>query len=669
MANRDLIDVSRNIHNSQVNELADRLEKAIEERDVQDRGAILYQLFSGVRDLITKAGKPTMKVRHIPSLSPPRSKDINDTFTEVYNDTRTLFDEHRLLTKSSALNFNYTVTERLRLRNKIQRIGEMVNAYVVTAKNTLSKTIFIRDTFVTKDNIDTKSVSNPAEVYTKEGFAALKVTGSVERTDGATIISLTSNHEEAMPSNMYVGYKDDVGRSKERDNILNNEEDKGQKWSFEASKDPHEDPLTMFDGREDTWFEYQMINFPEEHQLETGRTQGYNLTWSDGKKIYFGDKNKDNLKISMIIKLKEPTFGNMIILDPYIPAKSNLTYTIDYVGTSLNNSNDYRPAWNDEQSSKTYINGDSQTADLDVKDRMKYTGKGVWVFPSREFQYIKLDITCPEPYTETILHIYYTIDYEVHKTSGVLAWKKTEVSHHQIRVEGEKPDKNIITESTKKAKHYGLEGMAAGGILGLAATGGLVGLAIGLFAGFVTGTLFGSKEEVKNVQQVERNIDAYEDGWRWVIGIREVSVQSNKYASSGTLVTSNRILTKPARDISLSVSEFIPEEFYKNNIKTKNEWIKYYISVDNGSSWHRISPVEHSPVGFEGEVFPNKIISVAPDLTEEGMSVGKTYLSSEGEIRFIKLMVEFNRPEEFEDMTPILYDYEIRVLPSEVEEV
>jgi hypothetical protein len=31
-------------------------------------------------------------------------------------------------------------------------------------------------------------------------------------------------------------------------------------------------------------------------------------------------------------------------------------------------------------------------------------------------------------------------------------------------------------------------------------------------------------------------------------------------------------------------------------------------------------------------------------------------------------MAEFSRPEDIEDMTPILYDYELRILPKEDEE-
>ena len=82
-------------------------------------------------------------------LSPPRSEDINLTMQEVKHDIDVAFEETHMIGEGATLNFDYTVTERKRLQNRVQRIGEMLNDYVVSAKNTISATSLFKIALLT----------------------------------------------------------------------------------------------------------------------------------------------------------------------------------------------------------------------------------------------------------------------------------------------------------------------------------------------------------------------------------------------------------------------------------------------------------------------------------------------------------------------------------------
>jgi hypothetical protein len=132
-------------------------------------------------------------------------------------------------------------------------------------------------------------------------------------------------------------------------------------------------------------------------------------------------------------------------------------------------------------------------------------------------------------------------------------------------------------------------------------------------------------------------------------------------------MSKNFTLDRPIKEISLSVSEMIPVEFYQDDWATSNQWIKYYVSIDDGGHWYQISPLERTPNGGE-ESFPPKVVSVVSAGVEEESSDTKTYIQATEDVKQIKLMAELNRPTKEETMaalTPIIYDYQLRILPRE----
>jgi hypothetical protein len=669
MANRELIKNTKNMYNTQIKNFIASFNEKVGTGLLQDLGSYCNELFNGIKDILSSIGQPSMKIRKIPPKSPPKSSDINDTFTEVYNDTRTLFDEQGLLGEGVRNNFNFSVTEHLRLRNKIKRIGEKVNTYIVTAKNTIQKLIIIRDSFITEDKIDITNISNPVHVDTSQGIVTLQPGKQIQRTGEAEVIYEKLTPDTAMYGTFFLPYKkgsnsDELGAKIETGSTPTG----GRDWEvlpltsdIDNYGKAHALFDTLFDEKKNTWIEAQLINFDKEATKDIHKGWGLYRDKEETIPIYDGVREKDKLSLTLILKLKEPCTVNWINLVPYFPPDSNIKYKVDSIETSLNNAGDYYSAITDKGNENQSIGGDSATADLDVKDREKYTGQGMWLFPSRYIQYIRISLSCETPYDCYIGHPYVELEYdEVTTKSSWGGMKKTTTSVKKVeRVKTEYDFKQDVLSFHS----YAAIGAGLGAVIGTAVPG--VGTLLGAGIGFLLGLFSNAKIEKTN-QQMVLGVDAF-PGWRWCIGISELNAYAYSYDQKSVFISKEFVLPKPAAEISIDVSEYIPEEFYKKDIKTRNQWIKYYLSIDGGTTWTAISPLNHRPVGYADETFPNKSIAITTGISEEAKIPGKTYITSDKPAKGVKFLAELSRPDDMPDMTPAIYDYEIRILPQESE--
>jgi hypothetical protein len=414
-----------------------------------------------------------------------------------------------------------------------------------------------------------------------------------------------------------------------------------------------------------------MINVNENYKVPEAKpidTNGCGWTWGkefNNEPIYYGNKFNDSLKCTLIIEMPEERTVNWIDYYPYFP-NSSCYVIINDISTSINNSTDYKTCIIDVGDRNARIGADTVPG-LDVKDRQKYKGHGVWVFPARTAKFIKFEFTIEKPYTENIAHLYWEETYtDVYSYSfcGITYSKRKK--KHKNRIEGPGINKTKIEDISKdyaKEMQDKVTTTAAAAIMASVgfALGPLTALAVAL-----TSMLFSSKVERKNYQ-VKSGLDIYSDGWRWCLGIKGIDVYSYIYQEKSVFMSKNFTLDRPIKEISLSVSEMIPVEFYQDDWATSNQWIKYYVSIDDGGHWYQISPLERTPNGGE-ESFPPKVVSVVSAGVEEESSNTKTYIQATEDVKQIKLMAELNRPTKEETMaalTPIIYDYQLRILPRE----
>lgn len=132
---------------------------------------------------------------------------------------------------------------------------------------------------------------------------------------------------------------------------------------------------------------------------------------------------------------------------------------------------------------------------------------------------------------------------------------------------------------------------------------------------------------------LRRNFE-YLKAKRASIGIRDIYVGNEKYVDNCQLVSKPHYIYGSLQMVSLYVDEFIPVERDADGEVIARSKIDYYISVDNGSSWIEISPIQRS---FEGK----------PEVIAFNQNLSNNLL--------IPQVAYYNSPEVPENITSILF--------------
>jgi hypothetical protein len=163
-------------------------------------------------------------------------------------------------------------------------------------------------------------------------------------------------------------------------------------------------------------------------------------------------------------------------------------------------------------------------------------------------------------------------------------------------------------------------------------------------------------------QYINKGIDIF-DGWRYCIGIKDISVYNYQFAEKSEMITKPFVTTKPIKEVSLFANEVIPEIFTQDLTKA-NDWIQYFISIDD-INWHRISPMHQQPIAGKTD-FPPKVYRInSKEVIEDKIENPLYgYIYTDGDVYGIRLKVIIRRPTDIENSanyTPILEDYSLRI--------
>jgi hypothetical protein len=380
--------------------------------------------------------------------------------------------------------------------------------------------------------------------------------------------------------------------------------------AFISDQAANDKPEVILDGRPDTIFEYQMVNVNTKDIVDIAK--GYDFDWAKGR------KDGDKLRLKLVIELEEAQNINWININPYHAALSKGKVTVYSIRTSEDGF-EYLPLY--EGGSyiiNSEINTTPQTYRADAIfdggndfTASKFAGQGVWAFPTRKARYVEVVLDQNESYEEKIGHVYYQ---KVKKaTDGTDVGKPFRVR------ESEMPDN--IREAEPGRYNFDQQTDVIKGI-----------------EGFV--------------------------GWRYAIGLRDINIMSYQFEEKSEFVSKKYETQESIQKIMLYANEKIPQS-YLEKISTANDWIQYYISIDD-VNWHRISLMHHQPVSDD---FPPKIFEIngnKADL-ESAFQLHKAYLDSETPVKGVRLKVVMQRPvgkdyEGSEFTTPILEDYALRVI-------
>lgn len=147
---------------------------------------------------------------------------------------------------------------------------------------------------------------------------------------------------------------------------------------------------------------------------------------------------------------------------------------------------------------------------------------------------------------------------------------------------------------------------------------------------------------------------------RYSIGISAVDVRYRKYVQSGTYISKTFTTSNAIKQIIFNSEDYIPDSFseYIGETGNINDFIKYYISFDNGGEWHNIFP-RHKPAMGSCTIIVNSdcaVLNRNPNITYVDMMTSPSSFM---------IKIELSRPEAIIDETPIVYSYNLDISSKE----
>lgn len=147
---------------------------------------------------------------------------------------------------------------------------------------------------------------------------------------------------------------------------------------------------------------------------------------------------------------------------------------------------------------------------------------------------------------------------------------------------------------------------------------------------------------------------------RHFIGVKGVELRSKQFLENGVYISSAFVSIDPIRTLIFNSEDFIPDEF-KNFLKENenfNDYIKYYISFDEGSKWHNINPRHKAHVGpCTITINSNSMIS--------NRNKNIIYIDMLTEPYSFIIKIELKRPTDLKDESPIVYGYNLEISSEE----
>ena len=278
-----------------------------------------------------------------------------------------------------------------------------------------------------------------------------------------------------------------------------------------------------------------------------------------------------------------------------------------------------------------------------------------------------------QSYECDIIHKYYERVWNVQTVSsttsggGLLGGDQhtTQYSSNQayvFREEGEGIAANILYAGVQQASNsisqgtLGTIGRAmttVGSAMSFLSLGGSVApilLGVGAILSLFSSTT--STSESTNITS-DQHISGVEliPGWRYAIGINDVSIYSNNYATSSDIISKTFDVPFKVKQVQVSVSQLTPRSY------PSGEWFKHFISIDGGSSWIAINPKNYPPTN---STYPSTIL-VNPDTSSTRQIYGSKSITTDKPATTVKYKCTISRPDNIPYQTPTLLNYSIYV--------
>lgn len=146
----------------------------------------------------------------------------------------------------------------------------------------------------------------------------------------------------------------------------------------------------------------------------------------------------------------------------------------------------------------------------------------------------------------------------------------------------------------------------------------------------------------------------------WRIGIRDIGVYNYRFDPVSEFVSVRYSAPKEIAKVSLRVVEQVPAAY-----PLGQRYIEYYITHDDGKTWHRINPLDHPSLVIDGETVP-RILTFNPEIGGDSGEIQK-FVETDQPVSGVRLRVVIRAAsgiEQSDRYTPVLKRYRLLIYPK-----
>lgn len=140
------------------------------------------------------------------------------------------------------------------------------------------------------------------------------------------------------------------------------------------------------------------------------------------------------------------------------------------------------------------------------------------------------------------------------------------------------------------------------------------------------------------------------DGKRWAIAIQDVGLEAFTYQARGVVISRefkvNSLIDRVAIEADVEVPESYPASV---------QWVRFYISPDDGVNWIPISPIQDDYNGVP------EVVAFNDPLPAEFREPGVYYFNSSKAVDRLRVKIEITRPGTIDTTSPMVHWYKLKI--------
>ena len=140
------------------------------------------------------------------------------------------------------------------------------------------------------------------------------------------------------------------------------------------------------------------------------------------------------------------------------------------------------------------------------------------------------------------------------------------------------------------------------------------------------------------------------NGKRWAIGIRDISAYSIQYVETSTMISKKFDIPGGVDRVALEADVELPSSY-----TTDRAWIRFFVSPDDGASWHQISRIQDDYFGVP------EVIAYNDNTPAELRIPGIGYQETLNTATSVRVKIEIDREPDDDTLTPTVKSYKLKV--------